>query len=208
MTISVITNKEKFHFWTSWTFLSLAIIILGYIVGGIALLLIHGAFGYNQYDWGTPLSQTLGHVAAGAVLGLSVGFFQRSFLKKLFHVPAFWIYAMIIGFVVIELISGIILSRMGINRGEIKFFEYETPGYPPGESLIYAIAGLLTGLIQWPILSRSFSHSVFWVPASTLGWGICFMITMISVSAFLLGALLYGAITGATLMWVLRKREA
>jgi hypothetical protein len=59
--MTVITNKEKFHFWTKWTILSLLIIILGYIVGGIALLLIHGAFGYNQYEWGTPLSQTLGH---------------------------------------------------------------------------------------------------------------------------------------------------
>lgn len=206
--MTVITNKEKFHFWTSWTLLSLVIIILGYIVGGIALLLIHGAFGFSQYEWGTPLSQTLGHVAAGAVLGLAVGLFQRSFLKKLFfNVPAFWIYALIIGFVVIEMISGIILSQMGINRGEIKFFEYKTPGNPPGESLIYAIVGLLTGLIQWPILSRSFSRSAFWVLASTLGWGICFMITMISVWAFFLGALLYGAITGATLIWIMRTKE-
>jgi divalent metal cation (Fe/Co/Zn/Cd) transporter len=187
--------------------LSLVIIILGYIVGGTALLLIHGAFGFSQYEWGTPLSQTLGHVAAGAVLGLAMGLFQRSFLKKLFNVPAFWIYALIIGFVVIELISGIILSQMGINRGEIKFFEYQTPGDPPGESFIYAIVGLLTSLIQWPILSRSFSRSAFWVLASTLGWGICFMITMISVWAFFLGALLYGAITGATLMWIMRTKE-
>jgi hypothetical protein len=151
--------------------------------------------------------KTLGHIAAGGVLGLAVGLFQRSFLKKLFNVPAFWIYALIIGFVVIEVISGIILSRMGINRGEIKFFEYKTPGDPPGESLIYAIAGLLTGLIQWPILSRAFSRSVFWVLASTLGWGICFVITMISAWAFLLGALLYGAITGATVIWILQTKE-
>jgi hypothetical protein len=96
---------------------------------------------------------------------------------------------------------------MGINKGEIKFFEYETPGDPPGESLIYAIIGLLTGLIQWPILRRYFSRSIFWVLASTLGWGICFMITMISVWTFLLGALLYGAITGATIVWVMRIKE-
>jgi hypothetical protein len=205
--MTVKTNKERFHFWIYWTLLSFVTIILGYVAGGIALLLIHGAFGFNQNEWGTTLSQTFGNVAEGAILGLAVGLFQRSFLRKLFNVPAFWIYALIIGFVVIELISGIILSQMGINRGEIKFFEYKTPGYPPGESLIYAIAGLLTGLIQWPILKRSFSRSAFWLLASTLGWGICFMITMISVWAFFLGALMYGAITGATLMWVLRKRE-
>jgi hypothetical protein len=201
------TNQDKFHLWARWTLLSLVIIIPGYIAGGIALLLIHGAFGFNQYEWGTPLSQTLGHIAAGAVLGLAVGFFQRSYLKKLFNVPVLWIYAPIIGFVVTELISGIILSQMGINRGEIKFFEYETPGNPPGETYIYAIAGLLTGLIQWPVLSRYFSRSMFWVLASTLGWGICFMITMISVWAFFLGALLYGAITGAALIWIMQRKE-
>ncbi|MGA2822982.1 MAG: hypothetical protein ABSE72_05595 [Bacteroidales bacterium] len=159
--MAVKTNKEKFHFWIYWTLLSLVIIILGYIAGEIVLLLIHGAFGFTQHDWGTPLSQTLGHIAAGAVLGLAVGLFQRSFLKKLFNVPALWIYALIIGFIVIELISGIILSQMGINRGEIKFFEYETPGNPPGESLIYALAGLVAGFIQWPILNKSFSRGVF-----------------------------------------------
>lgn len=205
--MTVKTNKEKFHFWISWTLLSLGIIILGYVAGGIALLLIHGAFGFSLNDWGTPLSQTLGHVAAGAVLGLAVGLFQRSFLKKLFRVPVFWIYALIIGFVLTELISGIVLTQMGINRGEIKFFEYETPGDPPGESLIYAIAGLLTGFFQLPIVSKSFSRSFFWVLASTLGWGICFMITMISVWAFFLGALFYGAITGATFMWIMRTKE-
>jgi hypothetical protein len=205
--MTVTTNKEKVHFWTTWTLLSPVIIILGYIIGGIALLLIHGAFGYNQYEWGTALSQTLGHIAAGTVLGLAVGLFQRSFLKRLFNVPVLWIYALIIGFVVIELISGIILSQLGINRGEIKFFEYHKPGYPPGESLIYATVGLMTGLIQWPILSRYFSRSIFWVLASTLGWGICFMITMISIWAFILGALLYGAITGATLMWIMRSKK-
>ena len=202
--MAVKTNKEKFHFWINWTLLSMVIIILGYITGGIVLLLIHGAFGFTLQDWGTPLSQTLGHIAAGAVLGLAVGLFQRSYLKRLFNVPALWIYALIIGFVVIELISGIILSQMGINRGELKFFEYKTPGNPPGESLIYALAGLVAGFIQWPILYRSFSRGVFWVLASTLGWGICFMITMVSVWAFILGALLYGAITGGTLMWIMK----
>lgn len=171
------------------------------------MLLIHGAFGFTQNDWGTPLSQTLGHIAAGGVLGLAVGLFQRSYLKKLFDVPALWIYALIIGFIVIELISGIILAQMGINRGEIKFFEYKTPGHPPGESLIYALAGLVAGIIQWPILNRYFSRSFFWVLASTSGWGICFMITMLSVWAFIPGALLYGAITGGTLMWLMRIKK-
>jgi hypothetical protein len=200
------SKQEKLKFFINWTFFSLGIIILGYLVGGIALLFIHGAFGFNQYDMGTPLSQTLGHIAAGALLGLAVGFFQRSFLKKIFNVPVLWIYAPIIGFVVTELVSGILLPHMGINRAEIKFFEYETPGGPPGESLIYAIAGLLTGLIQWPLLRRYYSRSVLWVLASTLGWGICFMITMISVWAFFLGTLLYGVVTGAALMWIMRRK--
>jgi hypothetical protein len=33
------------------------------------------------------------------------------------------------------------------------------------------------------------------------------MITMVSVWAFILGALLYGAITGGTLMWIMRIKK-
>jgi hypothetical protein len=197
------TNIEKFHFFIKWTLLSLGIIPLSYIVSLFAVLVVHGAFGFNMTEWGTPLSQTLMQIAGGAVIGLGTGVYQRSLLRKLFDVTSSWIYALIIGFTITELIAGIILWKMGLNRGELRFIEFK----PIPESFIFACAGLLIGLLQWTILRKYFYKSGFWIFASILGWGICIIVTQISVWAFFIGALLYGAITGATLLWIMQTKK-
>jgi len=79
-------NKEvrqtKKQFWMYWTLLSLGIIPLSYVVSLIVVLLVHGAFGYNQMEGGTYLSQTVMQVAGGAVIGLGTGIYQKILLKK------------------------------------------------------------------------------------------------------------------------------
>lgn len=201
--MSINTNREKFLFFIKWTLLSLGVITLSYIISLFAVLVVHTAFGFNMTEWGTPLSQTLMQIAGGAVIGFGTGVYQRSLLRKLFDVTSSWIYALIIGFTITELIAGIILWKMGLNRGELRFIEFR----PIPESVIFACAGLLIGLLQWTILRRFFYNSGFWVLACTLGWGICIIITMISVWAFFIGALMYGAITGITLMWIMQIKK-
>jgi hypothetical protein len=202
-TMSINTTGEQFYFFTKWTLLSLGIIPLSYIISLIAVLAVHTAFGFNMTEWGTPLSQTLMQIAGGAVIGLGTGVYQRSLLRKLFDVKSSWIYALIIGFTITELIAGIILWKMGLNRGELRFIEFK----PIPESLIFACAGLLIGLLQWTILRKYFTKSGFWILASLLGWGICIIVTLISIWAFFIGALLYGAITNATLLWIMQKKK-
>jgi hypothetical protein len=136
------------------------------------------------------------------VIGLGTGLYQKSLLKKLFDVSSSWIYTLVIGFAVTELIVGIVLWQLGLNRYELRFIEFR----PLPEALIFACAGLTVGILQWFILKRYFSGSIFWILASTLGWGICILATLISAWAFFFGALLYGAITGATIVWMLRKK--
>lgn len=194
---------EKIKFFTSWTLLSFGTIPLSYMISLIVELLVHGAFGFNQMEMGTPLSQTLMQIAGGAVLGCGTGLYQKSLLRKLCKVTASWIYTLVAAFVVTELVAGIVFWQMHINRSELRFIEFN----PLPESLIFAVAGLLTGLLQWTILRRFFFNSVYWIVASTLGWGICVLVTKLSVWAFFPGALLYGLITAATLMWILRRRE-
>jgi len=201
--MTVNTNREKFHFWTKWTLLSLGIIPLSYIISLIAVLFVHTAFGFKMNEWGIPLSQTLMQIAGGAVIGLGTGIYQRSLLRKIFDVTSSWIYTIIIGFTITELIAGIILWQMGLNRGELRFIEFK----PIPESLIFACAGLVIGLLQWTILRRYFYNNCFWVFASILGWGICIIVTQISAWAFFVGAILYGAITGATLMWIMQIKK-
>jgi hypothetical protein len=200
----MLTAKEKFRFWSNWTLVSTGIIPLSYLVSLIALLLVHGAFGFNMMEEGTHLSQTLMQIAGGAVLGLGTGIYQFSMLKKLFPVSKSWVYMLIIGFAITELIICLILMQLHFIRYELRFIE----GKPLPEALFFACAGLVVGILQWPILKRSFKRSGYWIVASTLGWGVCVLATAINDFAFIAGALLYGAITGATFMWVMiRKQE-
>lgn len=108
-----------------------------------------------------------------------------------------------IGFAITELATGVILWKMGLNRGLLRFIKFK----PIPESVIFACAGLLIGLLQWTILRRYFNKSGFWILSSLLGWGICIIITLFSLWAFFAGALLYGAITGVTLMWIMQTKK-
>jgi hypothetical protein len=203
---------NKLQFWTNWTLLSLLIISLSYLVSLIVVLLVHGAFGFSQMEGGTYLSQTVMQIAGGAVIGLGTGLYQRSLLKKVFNVPLAWIYTLIAGFAITELIVCFILWRLNLNRYELRFIEFK----PLPEALFFGCAGLVIGLSQWRILRKFFNRSWIWVISSTLGWGICILAVYIAdlvlkkdsaVIAFLLGTLLYGAITGFTLMWVLQCKD-
>lgn len=194
MASEMISRKD---FFIKWSLLSFGIIPLTYLVSLIVVLLVHGAFGFDQTEGGTFLSQTVMQIAGGSVIGLGTGLYQRAMLKKVFRVSVSWIYSLIAGFAVTELIAGIILGLLGINRYELRFIESD----PVPEALLFACAGLITGILQWIILRRFYSESAFWIIASTFGWWVCVFATLFSVWAFLPGALLYGAITGATFVW-------
>jgi len=196
-------SYEKIQFWFYWTILSFVLIPLTYIFSLIVVLLVHGAFGFTQMEGGTYLSQTVMQIAGGATIGLGTGLYQRSLLRKVFNVNSSWIYTLVIGFASTELVVCLILWQLGINRYELRFIEFN----PLPESLIFACAGLLIGLLQWIILKRYFSRSIYWVVASTLSWGTCILITRISIWLFFPGALIYGAITGAAFMWILKRKE-
>jgi hypothetical protein len=152
------TKHEKFKFCTNWTLLSLGIIPLSYIISLIAVLLVQGAFGYGQMDWGIPLSNTLCQITGGTIIGLGTGIYQKSLLRKVFNVSSSWIYTLIIGFVTSELIAGIILWQMDLDREKLRFIEYK----PLPETLIFASAGLLIGFLQWIVLRRYFFRSGYW----------------------------------------------
>ena len=209
--MSVNTNKEKVQFWRKWILVNALVLILGYIVSGFFVLLINEViFGLTMSEWGTPFEQSIMQIAAGTVIGISMGITQWLLLRKVFDVSLFWLYSVAIGFIIIELIAGIILWKLNINRGELSFIEFNALAH----ALILAITGLLIGMIQLPLLRKHYSGSVYWVIASTLAWGISILITVIDQESelallitFIIGAFLYGAITGATLMWIMRPKE-
>lgn len=200
----------KTRFWIQWTLLSAAIITTTYLVSLIVVGIINDAFGFDMQSWGTPLSNTVMQIAGGAVIGAGTGLYQKLMLQKQFRVTPAWIYTIILGFVLTELVAGIVLWQMDLIRSQLRFIEHD----PLPESLIFAFAGFLTGLFQWFILRKVFTNSALWIIASTVGWWLsvfsAYLLGLIdqgiSVWGFIPGALLYGAITGATFMWVLKPR--
>ena len=195
-------KNEKTKFWLSGALLHTVIIPVAYIISLIAVLLVHGAFGFSQMEGGTYLSQTCMQMAGGAVIGLGTGLLQKSLLNRLFDVRPSWIYTLIAGFVVTELLFGILLGFMGINRWELRFIEFK----PLPEALIFAVAGLTTGALQLSTVKKYFSGSGYWILASAAGWGACILVTALNLFAFILGCLIYGAVTGAALLWVLKRK--
>jgi len=209
--MSVSTNKEKVQFWWKWTLINALVLILGYIISVFVVLLINEIIFENTVDeWGSPFEQTVVQIALGIVIGFSIGITQWRLLRKVFNVSSFWLYSVVIGFTILELIAGIILWKLDINRGELNFIEFNALAH----ALILAITGLIIGIIQMPLLKKQYAGSVYWVIASTLAWGISILITAIDQDSelallitFIIGAILYGAITGATLMWILKPKE-
>lgn len=210
------TTKEKVIFFRNWVLLSVCVIPFSYILSLFAVLMIHGAFGFTMTEWGTPLSQTLMQIAGGIVIGFGTGLYQKSLLGKLFDVKSSWIIALIGGFVLIELVSGIVLWQMGLNRAELRFLEFK----PLPESVIFLGIGLLSGLFQWSLLKKYFHRSGYWIVASGCGWSLFILINtlylvpvirsslIVMILVFIAGALLYGALTGATLMWIMKVKDA
>jgi hypothetical protein len=215
----VITKQEKFRFWIKWTFQHTWAISVSYLASLIIILICCAIFGISMNEFGTQFEQLVMQIAGGSVLGLGTGLIQRLILKQVFDVQRFWIWSVVIGFILAEAVTGFICWQLNINRMELRLLELNA--LP--ESLIFAFAGLLIGLLQWSILRKHFRRGIYWIFASSIGWGICIIVndyskifTSVSNSsmsiltvilAFLLGATIYGAVTGATLMWILKKRE-
>jgi hypothetical protein len=213
--MSNITNREKFLILKTWTLQHIWTIPVSYIISLIVILLFCAIFDISMDEFGSQPEQLVMQIAGGTVLGIGTGLIQRLLLRQVFDVPQSWIWSLVTGFVLAEIIAGFICWRLNINRMELRFIELNA--LP--ESLIFALAGLLTGLLQWTILRKYFLRSFYWVFASMTGWGICILIMgfvslfpslntlLTDVLVFMLGVTLYGAITGGTLIWVLQKRE-
>ena len=209
--MSVNTKQEKFRFWRNWTLLNALVLIFSTIISLIVMLLFAEViFGFSIDAWGSSFEQIIIAISAGAIIGFSIGITQWLLLRKRFSLSSFWLYSVAIGFILTELIVGIVLWKMDIIRVELSFIENN----PLPHALILAITGLLTGLIQMPLLRKHFYRIAYWVGASTVAWGIGVLLMAIDTGSeigflllFILGTLLYGAITGATLMWILQPKE-
>jgi len=195
---------KKYKDYAKWTLHHTWAILVSYIISMVVLIIIHGSFGFSMKDDGTYLSNTLMHIGSGFILALGTGILQKKLLKKYFPISYFWVLSLIIGFVLAELLAGIVLWKLEIYRGLINIFN-NTNHFP--EASIFAFAGLISGILQFRLFKPFYKKRFYWIVSSTLGWGLLILSTYLGLFAFLLGALLYGAVTGLVFYWILESKN-
>jgi hypothetical protein len=137
--------------------------------------------------------------ADGAVIGVSVGIAQWLVLRGRIGRAGWWILATIVGFAIGKYVGGVIAENV--------------PG-AVGLGLSGAAIGVSVGVTQWLVLRRHVIRAEWWILASVLAWTVGGGIIgaadeMEGGSAYLIGAagaVIAGAITGASLAWLLRTR--
>jgi hypothetical protein len=205
--------------WLRWTLLCAAgeIIGIGVAAGAIALLL--ATLGEPTTAAKKAVTIVVA-VAAGALEGFAVGYFQWAGLRlQLPSIPRRdWVKAS-----VIAAATGWLLGMAPSTF----FFGQENTGDsssgPPNlVSILLAIplgvgAGALFGTAQWVVLRRHAANAATWITANALGWPIAMvwifmaaslppdgtsaaLLTLAGVSAGLFSGLTVGAVTGYFLL--------
>jgi hypothetical protein len=196
---------NKYKNWAIWTFHHIWIILGVYLISILFVLLpIHGSFGFTMDDDGTYLSNALMHMGSGAVLALGTGILQAILLKKHIHSTFLWVLALIGGFLLTELIAGIILWKLEIYRGLINIFNSQN--HLP-EASIFVFAGLVAGIFQFRLFHSSNNRRYYWIPTSAIGWGILILSTYLGLFGFIVGAMCYGVVTGFVVYLVIAEKN-
>lgn len=189
--------------YAAWTFHNTWVTIFSYIFSKFVLLFFHFTFGFSKAEDGTYFSNALPMCIMGFVLALGTGILQRELLKEYFKISFFWVLSLIIGFVIAESIAGIVLWKMEIYRGLINVFNKDVHFT---ESLIFGLAGLISGILQVRLLKPYYNKRFYWIISSTLGWAIFILLAYLSVFGIILGAVFYSAITGIAFYKLLESK--
>ncbi|MCH8876688.1 MAG: hypothetical protein IIA89_07665 [Chloroflexi bacterium] len=73
------------------------------------------------------------------------------------------------------------------------------------EAVVGAVVGASVGIAQWLVLRRQVSRPGWWVLASIMGLAVAFALSGAFALGGALGLVVYGAITGAVMVWLLRQ---
>ena len=143
----------------------------------------------------------------GAVLGSVVSLMQCLVLRRRVSRADWWLLASTAGFAV---------AGGGGYGAAVVAFDYSEVLEGLGSfaavlrwTMVVALGGAVTGILQWLVLRGQVSRAGWWVLASTVGWGLG-MTAGIAYSwpgpmwLIVTGAVL-GAVMGGALVWLLRQ---
>jgi len=192
------SKKEKTQFFKNWTGLITLFMFISGIVGFCAVMIINSALGHNNLETGTYLVETANYCAASSFIAAVIGLTQWLLLRRKIKISSLWILACIAGILISESLAGFILWKLEINRANIGLLQ---GGRILPEILIFTFTGALIGIFQFPLLKRNYHKAGLWIPASIIAW------VTVPLAIYALGGITLGAITGATLIWILQKKE-
>ena len=167
--------------------------ILGFAVGA--------AIGNAVTDW-----------AFTALFGAAGGFMQWLVLRRQIAGAGWWVLASTLGFAIAPLagIAGVMAMSQVMSLD----------GNPMAAPMLLGVVfGVVGGILPWLVLRRQLARAGWWVPAHLLGslvGGALGIVTFHAVSAIgyydfswaMSGAMFgagFGAVTGITLVWLLRQ---
>ena len=166
------------------------------------------------------------HLAVAPIIGAVVGCAQWLMLRKRIALSGWWVLACAIG-LGLPAIVNLIASGVGL----LPHFPGGDGGRILGWTSLGIIGGLLSGLLQMPLLKPHFAKAGWWIAASSAGWGLSLLaastvlalVTLVSSSVagsssivagvltgltFFVGGLLFpialGVATGVGLLWISR----
>lgn len=191
-------KKEKNQFFINWTGLITLFMFISATVGFIAVMIVNGILGYDYLENGPPFVETVNYCAVCSIIAVVIGLTQWLLLRRKIKISSLWILASIGGILISESLAGLVLWKLEINRADLGLFQ-AGPILP--EVLIFTFTGALIGIFQFPLLKKYYHKAGLWIPASIIAW------VTVPLAVYALGGITLGAITGATLIWILKIKE-
>lgn len=163
----------------------------------------------------SPLRGDLGIALVGAMVGMMtipLGIMQWIVLRRQIDRAAIWVLAGTVGWI-IGLALGWSASMM-LNESSIDAVHSAAMGAVTG-----GIGGAVSGGMQWLVMRQEDAPTVWWLPASIVGWGAGFaaawsvaslissfviLIATYAAIGIIVGSL-GGALTGVVLVWILQR---
>jgi hypothetical protein len=187
-------ERNEWGLWLSWTLAT----ALGMIAGLLPFLLLAPIL-----DLG--IARVLIPIVAGFLVGLFQWLALRRYLTHcadwIIHGGAAWSLAYALGLLVIQLLSATLIGAL----------------------ISYLIFGVIVATIQWPVLRREIRNALPWVLTNVVGWALGAYVSQWVLNVIVTGevtsqalstsvisgltGLVAGALTGAALVWTVRKPD-
>lgn len=168
------------------------------VTSGAVILALPVAIIVPQLFPPIPWAQNL---AVTPIIGAVVGCAQWLMLRKRIALSGWWVLACAIGLGLPPIVESI-ASGVGL----LPHFPGGDGGRILGWTSLGIIGGLLSGLLQMPLLKPHFAKAGWWIAASSTGWGLCLLAastipalaTLVSSSVDGSSNIVVGVLTGLT----------